>query len=252
MKKNIETVKVTEAKSSLGDIVRDHPSFAVIGASRVSGHATLAGSPLRHHGYVNIRINYAREHISHTHSHFMPTNRTGACIAEISMSEAQWATFISTMNVGSGVPCTVEYAKGGDLVRHPLIEDETFDERRESDIRRNTEKIQEQLIKAVAALDELLEEKTISKKKLAEVRQMFIQPVDNSARNMEHIADMLTEHKDNLVNEAKAEVASLVARMQIQYPEAARKGIEFENSGDEEHMKKARIEYVKEEVDKHG
>ena len=229
-----------------GEIVREHPSFAVIGAYRVSGRATLAGSPLRHHGFVNIRIGYAKEHVSHTHSHFMAT---GQCIAEVSLSEAQWATFVSNMNVGSGVPCTVEYAKDGKTVRHPYIEDESFDQKREADIRRATAKAQEQLRAAVKALDELLKEKTISKKRLSEVRNMFVRPVDHGPGDMEHLANMLTEHKENLVEAAKAEVASMVTRMNIQFPNLARMGIEFENSGDDEHVTKAQIEYVKEWIE---
>jgi len=237
-----ETVKVVESKDEFGDFVRDHPSFGVIGASRCSGRVTLAGSSLKHHGYITIRINYARERVSHTHSTFMASNRLEACIAEVALSEAQWASFVSTLNVGSGVPCTVEYAKDGKIKRHPYIEDESFNERREADIRRKTAEMQAQLKRAVGALDELLKEKTISKKKLAEVRSLFTQPVDNGPSNMEHIANMLTEHKDNLLESAKAEVASMVTRMHMEFPGVS-KGIEFDSSGDEE---QARLEYVTE------
>ena len=244
----VETVKVTESlKDGSGEIVREHPSFAVIGAYRVSGRTTLAGSPLKHQGFVNIRIGYAKEHVSHTHSHFMAT---GQCIAEVSLSEAQWATFVSNMNVGSGVPCTVEYAKDGKTVRHPYIEDESFDQKREADIRRATAKAQEQLTAAVKALDELLKEKIISKKRLSEVRSMFSQPVDHGPGNMEHLANMLTEHKENLVEEAKAEVAAVVTRMHMQVRGTAQLGVEFDGSAELENQ--ARLEYVEEKINKHS
>jgi hypothetical protein len=245
-----DTLKVEEKKDEHGDIVREHPSFAVIGASRVSGRATLTGSPLRHNGYITIRISYAKEVVSHTHSSFFPHSRASACIAEVALSEAQWAAFVSTLNVGSGVPCTVEYAKTGVVRRHPYIEDASFDERREADIRRHTAKAQEQLKKAVNALDELLKEKTISKKRLAEVRSMFTQPVDHGPSNMEHLANMLIEHKDNLLESAKAEVASMVTRMHMEFPQTARTGIEFEDSAEKEDV--ARLEYTKETIDKHS
>jgi hypothetical protein len=209
-----EKVQETVETDGLGDTVRTHPAFAVIGASRVSGHATLAGSPLRHNGYINIRINYARENVYHTHSNFYPiVGKFDGTIVELSLSEAQWATFISTLNMGSGVPCTIEYARNGECERKPLIEDVSYEEKRSEDIRKKAEEFNKQAMEAVSMIEEMLSTKgSFTKGNLKRVLEVLRQPVVNMPRNMEFLADMLTEHQQSLVETAKAEVAAMVTR----------------------------------------
>jgi hypothetical protein len=223
---NIPKVKVIETTDRLGieEVVRKHPAFGTIGASRVSGHATLAGSPLKHHGFITIRVSFADERVSHTHSHFYERER----VVELSISEAQWAAFVSTLNVGSGVPCTLEWVREGTFKRLPLIEDESFEDRRANDIKRCVKKNQEQLDAAVAFLDDLLAKGVpASRKALKELRDKFIQPVDNAPNNAEFLADMLTEHTEELIESAKAEVSAMVTRVALQYPQLEGHGVEI-------------------------
>lgn len=222
-----DSVKVIEIQEEGGmrELVRKHPAFGTIAASRVSGKATLAGSPLKHIGYINIRISYADERVSHTHSRFYSGASGG--IVELSLSEAQWAAFVSTLNVGCGVPCTLEYVRDGNMKRLPLIEDESYEEKRAKDIRHRAKEQQKQLDEAVHRLDEMIASGTTSKKALRELRSLFIQPVDNAPRNAEFLAEMLTEHAEGLVESAKAEVSAMVTRMAIQYPQLEGQSVEI-------------------------
>lgn len=95
-----------------GSTEERHPAFGMIGASRVScsGHgATLHGSDFGHHHYVivNIHNSSLRRDLSHDWIH-----NDGHEYVQVSLSEAQWATFVSSMNVGDGVPCTIERING--------------------------------------------------------------------------------------------------------------------------------------------
>jgi hypothetical protein len=90
-----------------------HPAFGQISVSRVSGgHTSLYDSDFGHRGYVVVRI--ARSELCRSLSrdwHFSSGLLTNQ-IAEIAMSEAQWATFVSSFNSGSGVPCTLQVVHG--------------------------------------------------------------------------------------------------------------------------------------------
>lgn len=91
-----------------GSTRTSHPAFGQIRASRVSGHTALYGSDFIHNNYVTISI--CESDLMRTHSndwHF-----GGKGLIEVALSEAGWATFVSAMNVGSGVPCTLERVAG--------------------------------------------------------------------------------------------------------------------------------------------
>ena len=86
-----------------------HPAFGQIGVSRVQGgNGTLYGSDFRHHGYVVVRIAHStmQRDLSRDWYH------AGKQIIEVALSESQWATMVSSLNMGEGVPCTIESLHG--------------------------------------------------------------------------------------------------------------------------------------------
>src|SRR4051812_19636627 len=87
-----------------------HPAYGMIGASRVNwaGNGTnLFGSDFRHRNTVRIQIHGAdvRRDLSHDWIH-ADSRRS---LVEVELSEAQWAGFVSTLNVGDGVACTIRH-----------------------------------------------------------------------------------------------------------------------------------------------
>ena len=128
-----------------------HPAYGVIGASRVSAGgegANLFGSDFRHNGYVVVRIGEAelrRTTLSDDH-----VSGTRLPIVEVALSEAQWATFVSSMNIGVGVPCTIQSSRDGEYVAVPRIE------RVEDSAGRYGVEVNDKLQEAIAALDEAI------------------------------------------------------------------------------------------------
>ena len=98
-----------------------HPAFGQIRASRVSGHTTLYGSDFMHHAYIVIGIHTSELHrsLSRDWHHAMGE------VIEVALSEAQWATFVSSLNVGSGVPCTIDHILLDKKPGIPLRREET-------------------------------------------------------------------------------------------------------------------------------
>jgi hypothetical protein len=83
----------------------DHPAFGQISASRVSATPgrTLYGSDFVHRAWVTLRISRS----SFDRSLSRDWHHELGQLIEIDLSEAQWATFVSSLNLGSGVPCTL-------------------------------------------------------------------------------------------------------------------------------------------------
>ncbi len=97
---------VTVNKSLSGNTeTSNHPAFGQIRASRCQGgQYTLYGSDFCHNNFVTITL--SRSELDRTLSRDWYNQKEE--LFEVALSEAQWATFVSSMNVGSGVPCTIQ------------------------------------------------------------------------------------------------------------------------------------------------
>lgn len=102
-----QATRESQAGTPMGGYRETHPAYGAIGAHRVTstGHY-LHGSDFRHHNFITVTIHTAEMQRSDINTEYHHARRQ---VIEVAMSEAQWATFVSTPNQGSGVPCTIEY-----------------------------------------------------------------------------------------------------------------------------------------------
>lgn len=175
-----------------------HPAWGLIGASRVSsGQGTpLFDSDILHRHYVVVRLRRATRSrdLGHDWKH------GDEQIAEVAMSEAQWASFVSTMNVGEGVPCTIERV-GAE--RMPKVEHEPRLAESMSEVEDAAEKAVEAIRSAFAAYCE--------KKTAANLRSLEA-VIANAPANMTYAATTLSEHAENVVQRARADVEAMVVQ----------------------------------------
>ena len=95
-----------------GEEIQHHPAFVQISASRVSGGKILYGSDFQHQNYVTIKVRPSQMRRSLSEDNPFGANRA---MIEVCLSEAQWATFVSSMNVGFGTPATLQSFNGEDI-----------------------------------------------------------------------------------------------------------------------------------------
>src|SRR3954470_19367469 len=100
------TTEIVDQKSGTEEIEK-HPAYGQIAASRVTsgGGATLYGSDFKHSNFITIRVHASEQHRSLSHDWHYARDM----LCEVALSEAQWATFVSSLNAGMGVPCTLSY-----------------------------------------------------------------------------------------------------------------------------------------------
>lgn len=177
------------------DYTESHPAYAVIGASRVHGSpgAVLFGSDFRHQSYIVIRIAKAelRRGLSRDWVHGREQ------LMEVALSEAQWATFLSTLNVGEGTPTTLRWTPGGDV---PAIIPTT--NRRDQ----YNGEVDDRLTHAL----DLIHEASAA----APTKKMKAQ-LDKAAQelesNLDFVARSFDEHAERTVEKAKVEVAAYIS-----------------------------------------
>ncbi len=190
---NSEKPMVQESDSHLEDTRETHPAYAMIGASRVTGSATLAGSDFNHQHYIHIEIRHG--HISRSLSN--DRWHGDKSIVRVSLSEAQWATFVSSMNVGFGVPCTLEWTQQDGRI--PSIE-KTLD--RAAQFKGEVSKtMKDALTKMQEAYD------AAPTKKL---KDMIGRAMTEIRANVSFVEDQFAEHMEHTVEKAKIEVNAYV------------------------------------------
>ena len=175
-----------------------HPAFGQIRASRVQGSACLYGSDFSHQHFVTITIN--KSDLNRSLSRDWAFER-GELI-EVALSEAQWASFVSTMNA-SATQCTLQHIQGQPvpgIEPHTTVH-ETFAREMDETMR----KIQSDINAMAAGLDG-----PIAKTKVAELRKNLESVAHRLTGSTGFVASQFSEHMENTVEKAKIEVNAYV------------------------------------------
>jgi len=174
-----------------------HPAYAQISATRTTGNAVLYGSDFVHH--QSIRIQIAKSRLTRSLSNDWLSADSLPYI-EVELSEAQWASFVSSMNVGSGTSCTLRYFNKEEIagLPDPVSRTDTF----------STE-AGETMREALAALDELRAEikaSGLSGKKADALLRKTDAARQHISGNMQFVGDQFVEHMEKVTEAAKVEV----------------------------------------------
>lgn len=193
--KTYEQPTVTQREGT-PDFVEQHPAYGCITVNRVSGQTQLFGSEFTHHNYIAISIRTADLERSSSRDWHFPKKE----LVEVCMSEAQWATFISSTGIGSGSPCTINHFNGQSVPGIQRVKktrdkftgelDEVLD-----DIRRDLKAIRGQICSA-----------KITKKERESLLGILSRVDRGLSGNLDFIANQFREHIEKTVEDAKIEV----------------------------------------------
>lgn len=213
----IEQPKVEEVRDAAGDIERrlTHPAFALIRATRVTGHCALYGTDFIHNNLVKIAIGRSALHRSTSHDWPAP----GAELIEVYMSEAQWARLLSSTGaVDAETQCTL-VKLGPDAVPGLPPPESRADEF--ADELRNT---QSRAINSLGDLRTAIDGLGLSKRSAASLAAMVDNALTQITANSEHVVRQFGKHAEHLVEEVKTEVSAWMQTMIASAQAAARLG----------------------------
>jgi hypothetical protein len=194
----------TEEDPTIGERGEEiHPAYGMIGASRISispPGTNLFDSDILHRNTVRIRIHSAsrKRDLGHDWIHSEKE------YVEVELSEAQWASFVSSMNVGDGVPCSIRYLHGEYLPEFP------HDPRLAHSIQetRNAANQAFERIQSAMAVYEALPSTPAAEKKTA-LRNLHF-AIENATPNVDFASKSLMEQTENVVQKARADVEAFV------------------------------------------
>lgn len=179
-----------------------HPAWVLLGASRVQHSppgAVLFDSDIRHQHYVVVKLKRASRKRD-LNSDWVHGRET---IAEVAMSEAQWASFVSSMNTGDGVPATLRYDPTRD---DPEVPGMPYAPR----LKVSMDEVHGAADRAWAAVNEAFQAYK-EKPTKANLRDLEIR-LQNTTPNIDFAAKSLSEHAENVVQRARADIEAFVVR----------------------------------------
>lgn len=182
----------------ISDVIERHPAYAQIGASRVSGSRHLYGSDFAHQDFVTIRIGASELHRGLSQDWHHGSDR----YIEVSLSEAQWASFVSTLNMGSGIPCTLEFLDGkGEipLIPEPIVSRNEQFAGELADCLAEAEK-------QAKRLQKLIEEGSTKR----EMRDAITRLINHLSPNISFVAKQFGEHMETTTERAKIEIGAYI------------------------------------------
>lgn len=182
---------------TVGKHGEEHPAWGLISAHRSTGsHGTvLFDSEIRHRNTVTVRIATASRKRELSHDWLYREEE----FVDVEMSEAQWASFVSSMNSGSGVPCTIRRREQDwNIPTFPFAPrlEESLNEVRTAGTR-----AVERIRAAFVAYDE--------KRNAANLRSLR-SAIDGLPANMEFAAESLSKHAEGAVERMRADIEAMV------------------------------------------
>lgn len=188
-----------------------HPAFGMISAAAISSTPgeVLFDSDILHGRTVRITVQRAtrRREISHDyiHSH-------GADLVEVELSQAQWASFVSSMNT-VGVPCTIRRTETDWKIPGLPYNPRLAVSMRE--VREAAENSMTEIAEALAEYEALVESKAGARLR-ADALHNLHHKIKNAAPNVDYTSRKLAEHTENVVQKARADVEAMVTQKAVQ------------------------------------
>jgi len=190
---------------------KKHPSFGVIGISRIHGErGGFFGSHVKkHHDFISLRISNA----SYRHELGKDWIRADGMlpIIEVELTPAQFAAMLTTMNVGDGVPCTIKFRDGKPT--EPVPDDYGAEhERVVEEFRQKIEAKRAEVQPRLARVRELLTKKgtlrVAEKEEILDLVEGLFR--DFSRGNADFILEQFERSAEKVVTEAKALVDEFI------------------------------------------
>lgn len=181
-----------------------HPSFGIIEFSRVNGISNFFGSDLQQDHYITLRISEGEKVSDLSSERFYPRKR----ILQARMTATQFSELITSLNIGSGVPCTLEIANGQIVEKLPEQEN-----RKEFVHRKFKDRLKEfsnNLISYQKEAKDIVKKKTLSKDDQNNLINNLDYLITEINSNIPFFAQCFQEVMDEMVVEAKTEIEASI------------------------------------------
>jgi len=189
-----------------------HPSFGMVGLSRVQGSTKLFGSSVDHQHYVTLSVYEASHHRGLHCDHFYAEDP----ILEIALSPNQLSELLLSVNVGDGVPCTIiRRIVGGKFVGiEPAEKHCSTTETYVTEFKERMKDLSLNARKLVVDASAMAEKASVSKTERRDMASRLSMMVQELESNMPFALEMYIEQVEKVVTQAKAELEAFRTHLQ--------------------------------------
>lgn len=182
-----------------------HPSFGQIRFSRVSGQANFYGSELESNNYISMEVSTSEMERTLTKDWHYGERES---VLRLIMTSNQFAEMITSLNHGSGIPCTLERINGVGVEPYEKIESrKTFVHRKFKD---RMKEFSERLSPERSELIEKIQSSKMGKKDKSDLLFLINNIKTELENNIPYFAECFQETMDDIVVEAKTEIESAI------------------------------------------
>jgi hypothetical protein len=188
-----------------------HESYGLAGLYRVEGTVgALFGSHLdKHHTTMHLRIFHAERRHDLARDWFGTDSRRP--IVEIVFSAAQFAEFVTTPNMGDGVPCTIRSIEGRAMAAPPKVETEA--QATQAAVDEKFTALARKLNAMLGECRDALADAKVPQKRQDAILGPIASLVQEMTLNIPWIAGQLRESMAKTVSAAKSEVEAALVHM---------------------------------------
>jgi hypothetical protein len=201
---------VSERIDSLGHTERSHPAYGNISISRIqSGKGRkFFGSSIKHNNFIRLTIHRGVEVESYGIKRFRQNERRG--LIEVNLTQTQWAAMVSSIGLGEGTPCTIEYYRDGNLVVPGGIgEGENGNEHLRRILEESVSSQIANLQSQVKALEDSISNGAkLNRKDLQEKLKSLRHSINNTPNNLSFATEVMEEVMEEIVENGKNELRS--------------------------------------------
>ena len=185
-------------------VVNTHPAFGTCSVVRTSGAARLFNSEFRHQHYITMTLHTAEQH-RHLCRNWIHSRNT---LVEVSFSESQWATMVSSIGVGEGTPCTLQRMAGKAV---PRIEGgESSKQQHINEMTQHMADVHER----IAELEQQIADAKMTNKLRSVLMSGLSRIATAAGSNLKFVADSFSKHMEDVTEEAKIEIGSYAQQAQ--------------------------------------
>lgn len=180
-----------------------HPSFAQMSFNRVSCHGgeALYGSELQHNTLIEMNLYTSRTRRGLGRDWYYADKK----IVSVTMSQNQFSELITSMNMGDGIPVTLNFTQEAGNIEGPELE--SMVEEHEREVEEHTETISKDAVELLATMQELLKGSGTVKKNDREAMLKQAEKVVREIKaNLPHVEQCFKENMDKVVTDAKGTI----------------------------------------------
>jgi hypothetical protein len=180
-----------------------HESYGMVLFSRLTGHSgRLFGSSLPDQGsFIRLRVVRAdrRHHLGRDWYH-----GDQKVLMELDLSNVQFAELLTTMNHGSGVPCTLRYAEGRQMEKPP--EERLEAQQVRDDFKEKLAQVARNMQESMTKIEEILSKKNVGQGDRKMVHDLLGLIKQDVQSNMPFWLKSFHEATGKIVASAKTEI----------------------------------------------